>query len=85
MTATKLQRIDDSRGAVNALLGLVLPEFSIPCGFYALRHSNLFARRVAFVSSLLQRDDRPADCVIRIAKPLLRRPESIKLAVPKSP
>jgi hypothetical protein len=86
MTIRKqLRCIDYFRRVSNALLGRVLPEFGIPCGFRTLEHSMLIARRFAFVSSFLYCDDRPAGCVIRIAKPRLRRTESIKLAAPKSP
>jgi hypothetical protein len=85
MMATKLRRIDDFQRAVNALLGLVLPEFGIPCGFYTLWHSNRFARHFGGASSLLQCGEAAADCVIRIAKRPARRTESIKPVAPKSP
>lgn len=85
MTAIKFQRLGDFRRAIGALLGYVLPEFRIAYGFHTFTHSLIHTPHIVFVASLLQGNEEPAHCVSRIAKPPSRRPESFKLAAPKSP
>lgn len=85
MIATKLRAMGHFRRLICALSGLVWPEFGIAYGFHTFAHSLIHTPRIVLVASLLQGNEESAHCVIRIAKPLSRRTESIKPAAPKSP